>query len=330
MTMSQCFLRLLVLPLAFALWLAPAARAGDYVLAIHGGAGGSRGDEAGDAATRAGLARALAAGKAVLAQGGAARAAVVAAIQVMEDDPAFNAGRGAVLDARGEAALDVSLMDGRDLAVGAATGLRRVKNPILLANLILERGPHVMYAGKGAEDFAHAQGMRLVKNAYFVTPQRRLELQRLRRARATPKTDKPGTVGAVALDTAGNLAAGTSTGGLAGKAYGRVGDSPIIGAGTYAANGVCAVSATGDGEYFIRATAARDICARIEFLKENAATAAETVLNGKIKPLGGLGGVIVIDGAGGVAMPYNTGRMARAVARAGAAFRIALYPEDGA
>lgn len=301
---------------------------GGYVLAVHGGAGGSRGNNAVDKRGRKAIEAALKAGEKVLKEGGSARDAVVASIIVLEDERVFNAGRGAVLDETGYAALDVSLMDGKTLNVGAATGLRHVKNPILLAREIMDHSRHVMFWGKGAERFAKERGLSFVDPDYFRIKSRVDQLKRAQK-RAGKTGSTTGTVGAVARDKAGNLAAGTSTGGFTNKALGRVGDSPIIGSGTYADNKACAVSATGDGEYFIRATAARDVCVLIEYENMAALVAGETVLNKRIKPLGGYGGLIIIDKHGRVALPYNTGRMARGYVREGAEPHVALYPEDG-
>lgn len=298
-----------------------------YRLAVHGGAGGSRGNDEVDARARVALKAALAAGEDVLKSGGSARDAVVAAIVVLENEPVFNAGLGAVLDETGQAALDTSLMDGKTLKVGAATGLRHIPNPILLAREIMDHSRHVMFWGEGAEAFARSRGLDFVEPDYFQIPTRVKQLKRARKKASLGST--AGTVGAVARDKSGNLAAGTSTGGFTNKAWGRIGDSPIIGAGTYADNKACAVSATGDGEYFIRATAARDICVLIEHKGMSAAGAGDAILNGKIKPLGGTGGLIIIDREGSIALPYNTGRMARGLVREGQAAHIGLYKEDG-
>lgn len=312
----------------FAITTAQAQETVPYALAIHGGAGGTRGNDAVDERARIALKAALEAGESVLAAGGDARDAVVAAIVILENERVFNAGLGAVLDETGQAALDTSLMDGKTLKVGAATGLRHIPNPILLARAIMDHSSHVMFWGEGAEAFAKSQGIDFVEPSYFQIPTRVEQLKRAKE-RAMEAASKAGTVGAVARDKYGNLAAGTSTGGFTNKGLGRIGDSPIIGSGTYANNASCAVSATGDGEYFIRATAARDICALIEFKGLTAANAADQILNGKIKPLGGTGGVIVIDHQGNIALPYNTERMARGMVREGSGPHVALYPEDG-
>lgn len=299
----------------------------EYRLAVHGGAGGSRGNDAVDARARKALKEALMAGEAVLKDGGSARDAVVASIIILENERVFNAGLGAVLDETGHASLDTSLMDGKTLAVGAATGLKHLPNPILLAREIMDHSRHVMFWGEGAEAFAKSRGLDFVEPSYFQIPVRVKQLKRAQKRASLGST--AGTVGAVAMDKNGNLAAGTSTGGFTNKAFGRIGDSPIIGAGTYADNKACAVSATGDGEYFIRATAARDICVLIEHKGLDAAQAGDDILNNRIKPLGGYGGVIVIDRDGNIALPYNTDRMARGLVREGQPIHIGLYEEDG-
>ena len=236
-----------------------------HAIAVHGGAGDLPPHELTperERAYHAGLARALEAGAAMLARGGSSLDAVVAAVQVLEDDPLFNAGRGSVIAANGICEMDASLMDGRDLRAGAVTGLRHVRSPIGLARLVMERSPHVMLAGEGAEEFALEHGLEPVPNRHFVTERRQRELELALHegiGDAATAAFAKGTVGAVALDDEGNLAAATSTGGMTAKRWGRVGDSPIIGAGTYAANDCCAVSATGHGEFFIRAAVAHEI-----------------------------------------------------------------------
>jgi len=308
------------LAMAAALALAGATAAAEPVLAIHGGAGVVReGLSAEDeAAARAALERALRAGHARLAEGAPALEAVTAAITVLEDDPAFNAGRGAVFTHDGHNELDASLMDGRAGRAGAVVGVRRVRNPILLARAVMEHSPHVMLAGEGAEAFAAARGLEIVEPAYFHTPRRWEQLQRALREEAAGAGARPrdggrsyfGTVGAVALDAGGHLAAGTSTGGMTNKRWGRVGDSPVIGAGTWA-DARCAVSGTGWGEYYLRAAAAHEICARVRLAGEPVATAAEAVINGEIVRAGGNGGAIALDADGVVAFPFNTEGMYR-------------------
>jgi beta-aspartyl-peptidase (threonine type) len=290
-----------------------------FAIAIHGGAGTlSRSDLSAqqEAEYLAGLSAALDAGYAVLDAGGPGLDAVIAAVRVLEDNPLFNAGRGAVLNRDGVAELDASVMDGRTLGAGAVTGLQHVKNPVDLARLVMDRSPHVMLVGAGAEEFARTQGMELVSNEYFRTAARQRQLERHLRGAVTRENELEafGTVGAVALDAQGNLAAATSTGGMTGKRWGRVGDSPLIGAGTYASNTSCAVSATGHGEYFIRTVVAHDICAQVEYLKIPLAQAVDNVLNDKMKKLGGNGGVIAIDARGEVVLGFNSEGMFRGVA----------------
>lgn len=303
--------------------LAPAARTADRVqpvLVIHGGAGAMPRAEMSaerEKAYRAGLEAALDAGFAILERGGSSLDAVVEVVRMLEDDPQFNAGRGAVLNHDGLAELDASLMDGRTLQAGSVAGVSHVKNPILLARLVIEKSVHVMLIGAGAEEFALENGVTLVPNTYFHTEHRKLQLERA-------KARVIGTVGAVALDANGNLAAATSTGGMENKRFGRVGDSPIIGAGTYADNSSCAVSATGHGEYFIRAVVAHDICARVAYARVSLQQAAREVIQDKVRKLGGTGGVIALDARGNVVMEFNTEGMFRGVKSAGRR-EIAIY-----
>jgi len=286
-----------------------------HAIAVHGGAGAlSPADLTPDneRAYRHGLEQALRAGFEVLSKGGASLDAVIAAVQVLEDDPLFNAGRGAVLNAGGVAELDASLMDGRDLRAGAVAGLRHVRSPIALARRVMDQSPHVMLAGPGAEEFALEQGMVPVANSHFVTERRRRELERyLQGVAASGDESLMGTVGAVALDADGNLAAATSTGGTTGKRWGRVGDSPLIGAGTYAANDCCAVSATGHGEYFIRAAVAHEIASLMRYRGLGVAEAADEVVMRQLVKLGGSGGVIAVGRDGRIAMPFNSAGMLR-------------------
>ncbi|WP_264179956.1 isoaspartyl peptidase/L-asparaginase [Luteimonas panaciterrae] len=310
--------------------------AGDTVLAIHGGAGVIRKGMTPESEkqVRAALALALRKGHEQLAAGKPALDAVTAAITVLEDDPHFNAGKGAVFTHEGRNELDASLMDGATLKAGAVAGVRRVKNPILLARAVMEHSPHVMLTGEGAEAFAKAQGVELVDPGYFRTEERWRQLQKALkeekagRAYSDPDTAKHfGTVGAVARDTQGHLAAGTSTGGMTNKRYGRVGDSPIIGAGTYA-NAVCAVSGTGWGEFYLRVSAAHEICARMAYRGETAAQAGEAVINRQIPALGGDGGAIVLAADGSVAMPFNTDGMFRGWIGADGIPHVAIYAEE--
>jgi beta-aspartyl-peptidase (threonine type) len=314
-------------------------------IVIHGGAGVIRRETLTpekEAAYRAKLTEALQAGHAVLARGGTSLDAVGAAIRILEDSPLFNAGKGAVFNHDGQNELDASIMDGRTLKVGAVAGLHHVKNPIELARKVMEKSPHVMMVGDGAEAFAKEQGVELVPAEYFRTEQRWEQLQKaLEKEKASqgqppsslgpsrdPATgeEKFGTVGAVALDQAGNLAAGTSTGGITNKRYGRVGDSPIIGAGTYA-NARCAVSATGHGEYFIRYTVAHDICARVEYLGLPLKEAASAVVMDVLVKAGGDGGIIAMDAQGHVAMTFNSPGMYRGYMGEDGTPHVAIFQE---
>jgi len=286
-----------------------------HAIAIHGGAGTLAPADLtpeNERAYRAGLERALRAGFAVLDAGGTALDAAVTAVQVLEEEPLFNAGRGAVLAANGLHELDASVMDGRDLRAGAVTGVRHVRSPIALARLVMEHSPHVMLAGTGAEEFALEQGLQPVPNSHFATERRRLELERMLQGRIEAGRESlMGTVGAVALDAAGNLAAATSTGGMTGKKWGRVGDSPIIGAGTYAANDCCAVSATGHGEFFIRAAVAHEIASLMRYRGLDVVAAADEVVMQQLVRLGGSGGVIAVGRDGRIAMPFHSDGMLR-------------------
>ena len=302
--------------LVVALWgLVSVSHAEDrWVAVVHGGAGdvlpGEARAEVGQA-YRDGMARALRAAGAVLSGGGQSLDAVQAAITTLEDDPVFNAGKGAVFNAVGENELDASIMRGDTLDAGAVAGVRQIKNPIVAARAVMERSPHVLLAGNGADEFARAEGLTMVAPGYFRTD------LRWRQFEAAKATGKFGTVGAVVLDASGNLAAGTSTGGLTFKRFGRVGDSPIIGAGTYADNGSCAVSATGQGEFFIRLGVARSICARVQFQGLAVEDAAATVIQQDLQRLGGSGGVIVLDPQGEIAIEFNTAVMNRGYLQAG-------------
>lgn len=296
---------------------AVSAQAAVPVLVVHGGAGVVKSEltPEKDKLVRADLQRALEAGYGVLKSGGSSLDAVGKAIVVLEDSPRFNAGKGAVFTHDGKNELDSAIMDGATLRAGAIAAVHRVKNPILLARAVMEKSEHVFLVGDGAEVFAKSVGIELVDPKYFYTPERWQALQSAlreeREKKAEPgKTPHHGTVGAVALDAQGRLAAGTSTGGMTNKRWGRVGDSPIIGAGTYA-DARCAVSATGWGEYFIRATVARDICARVEYARTPVAEAARQVVMDVIPKLGGDGGVIALDSDGNFTTPFNTDGMYR-------------------
>lgn len=300
-----------------------------YALVIHGGAGTISPEKITpemERDLRAGLQRSLDAGHAILKNGGSSVDAVVAAVRALENDPLFNAGRGAVFTSAGTHEMDAAIMDGRTLKAGAVGGIKRVKNPILLARAVMEKSPHVMLAGDGAEDFARELGFEIVEQEYFYTDQRWQALERMRseRAESLSDADRHGTVGAVALDRSGNLAAATSTGGNTNKWPGRIGDTPVIGAGTYANNQTCAVSATGDGEFFIRAVAGHDLSALMEYSGMNLAAAARAVIE-KVGALGGTGGLIAIDRDGNIALPFSTTGMYRgSVAADGSSF-VGIY-----
>lgn len=299
-------------------------------IAIHGGAGTISRTEMtpeNEASYRAGLAAALDAGYGALERGGSSLDAVTDAVRSLEDNPLFNAGRGAVLAHDGSAELDAAVMDGNDLRAGAVAGLRRIRNPIDLARLVMDRSPYVMLIGEGAEAFAAEQGVMLVPNEYFRSAIRERQLRGVQNGSREAINDMSalGTVGAVARDAHGNLAAATSTGGLTDKRRGRVGDSPIIGAGTYADNASCAVSATGHGEFFIRHVVAHDICARVAYGRVPLARAVEDVIQRKLKPIGAEGGVIAIDPAGEVAMDFNSDGMYRGVRNSRGQREIAIF-----
>lgn len=268
--------------------------------------------EENEQAYRTSLEAALREGNEVLQNGGSALDAVQAAITTMETDPLFNAARGAVLTSENTVELDAAVMDGETRNAGALTGVKTVKHPIRLARAIMEDSYHVMFAQEGAEAFAKEQGLELVENDYFITSARRMgEEPRPSDPPTLTEDEKYGTVGAVALDQSGNLAAGTSTGGISDKEFGRVGDSPIIGAGTYASNESCAVSATGQGEFFIRGVAAHSVASRVRFGGASLEEAAQTTID-EIEGLGGVGGVITLDREGNIAIPFSTEGMFRA------------------
>ena len=280
-----------------------------YGLVIHGGAGTITRENMSpekEAEYISKLTAALKTGYAILENGGSGLDAVEATIKVMEDSPLFNAGKGAVFTGAGTNELDASIMDGATLQGGAVAGVKTVKNPISAARKVMEKTGHVLLAGEGADAFAKEQGLDIVDNSYFHTEHRFKSLIKAKEK----EMEKHGTVGCVALDKKGNLAAGTSTGGLTNKRWGRVGDSPIIGAGTYASNETCAVSATGQGEYFIRGSVAFDIAAQMDYEKKSVQTAAQAVID-KLTERGGTGGVIVMDSKGNIAMPFNTEGMYR-------------------
>jgi beta-aspartyl-peptidase (threonine type) len=314
-----------------------------FVLVVHGGAGAMGGISAEHQAEyTAGLTKALKAGYRVLKDGGTAVEAVTAAIKILEDDPLFNAGKGAVFTYEGRNELDAGIMDGKTLKAGAVAGVTTVKNPITAAKAVMEQSPHVMLSGRGADDFAAAHGCVIVKPSYFYTAARWADLQRVKKAvddeehskRSSSGALQPGnhdwkygTVGAVALDAFGNLAAGTSTGGMTAKRWNRIGDSPIIGAGTYANNATCAISCTGWGEYFIRLGVAKSISDMMEYRGETIQEAAHTMIFEKLAALGGDGGLIALDKHGNFIMPFNTKGMFRGYVREDGVITTAIYAQ---
>ena len=316
----------------------PDMEAKKFGLVIHGGAGTierSNMTPEKEREYRAGLERALKAGYEILKSGGSSLDATEAAVRVLEDDLHFNAGRGSVFTSAGTNEMDAAIMDGKTLAAGAVAVLKHVKNPISFARFVMEKSGHVMMDGEGAEVFAKENGIELVDQKYFFTQERWDALQKIKAAEkkrtggagkafVITDQDRHGTVGAVALDKNGNLAAATSTGGTTNKRPGRVGDSPIVGAGTYANNATCAVSATGDGEYFIRASVGHDISALMEYRGMSLEEAAQAVLD-KVAKLGGTGGLIAIDRKGNVALPFNTSGMYRGYVDPNGKFVVEIY-----
>lgn len=270
------------------------------------------------------LEKALLAGGKILENGGASLDAVETAIRILEDDSMFNAGRGAVFNANGVNELDASIMDGNTLKAGAVANVTTIKNPISAARKVMEESPHVMLIKEGAERFAQEKGLELVDPSYFFTQN---SWNALQEARENEQSKKTGTVGCVALDKQGNIAAGTSTGGMTNKKSGRVGDTPIIGAGTYANNAACGISATGHGEYFIRNVVAYDIAARMMYLNQTLEDAADDIINNKLKKMGGNGGVIALDKNGNIAMPFNTSGMFRGFLKAGEKPNVYIFKE---
>jgi beta-aspartyl-peptidase (threonine type) len=322
-----------------------------WSVAIHGGAGVIERKDLSpetEAAYRAALTRATEAAAAVLDDGGTALDAVETAIRLMEDDPLFNAGRGAVFTSKGTNELDAAIMDGATLKAGAVAGVTGVRNPIRLARRVMEASPHVMMIGSGAEAFAAEQGLERAEPAWFFTERRWRSLVEVLTERGDPVPPRPegaplpgaaveaapiderkfGTVGVVALDVHGNLAAGTSTGGTTGKRWGRVGDAPVIGAGTYASNRGCAVSATGTGEYFIRLSVARTICALMELRGMSAQAAADQVIGHDLTAIGGDGGAIVLSPRGEAAFSMNTSGMYRGSAASDRPVSVAIFADE--
>jgi L-asparaginase / beta-aspartyl-peptidase len=321
--MKMIFKALLVLVIAtMTLAAAPAPNKGKpppakprWAIVIHGGAGVMSRETMlpeKEAAVRAALKLALDKGSIILRRGGSSLDAVEAAVKVLEDDPNFNAGRGSVFTYEGGISMDAAIMDGQTRAAGAISGTTITRNPISLARRVMEDSPHVLLSGVGADEFAKEKGLATEEPSYFETPERREQLDKMK-AEQLSSFDvdlKYGTVGAVALDSKGHVAAATSTGGLTGKRWGRIGDSPIIGAGTYADDRACAVSATGSGEYFLRVGVAHEICARVRFKGERIVPAASAVM-AEVKEMGGTGGVIVITPDGQIGWSFNTPGMYR-------------------
>lgn len=302
------------------------AQTKNYTLVIHGGAGyitPNMSMQKQQEYTKA-LTRALQVGDSVLKNKGTALDAVEQTIHVLENCPLFNAGKGAVFNAEGKNELDASIMDGKTGLAGAVAGVTIIKNPISAARLVMEKSAHVMMIGKGAEKFAMENHLETVDPKYFSTQERWADyLKAKQKAEGVDK--KHGTVGCVALDTYGNLAAGTSTGGMTYKKYGRVGDSPVIGAGTYADNNTCAVSATGHGEFFIRNVVAYDISALMKYKNMSLQDAANEVIMNKLKPIGGTGGVVCVDKNGNVAMPFNTEGMFRGYIKSNGEVKVLMF-----
>lgn len=333
-----------------------------WAIVVHGGAGVIERDDLTpeqDKAYREAMARVANVGAEVLKKGGSALDAIEASVKILEDDPLFNAGRGAVFTAEGRNELDASIMDGKTLKAGAVAGVTRTRHPISLARAVMEKSGHVMLIGEGAERFSLSQKLDQVDPAYFFTERRWQALEKALKAQGLPIPPRPkgapsvpelradlqhdegeyraglaqvekkfGTVGVVALDANGNVAAGTSTGGTTAKRWGRVGDAPIIGAGTYASNKSCAVSATGTGEYFIRLTVAREICALVEHKGVSLQAAADQVIQKDLTALGGDGGVIAVAPNGEMAWSFNTSGMYRARVADGAPLTVGIYKDD--
>ena len=310
-------MKALFLTIACILCLHPLlAQKRQYAIAIHGGAGNLENlakDTALAAPYYAALDSALRIGEKLLAAGAQAEEVIIAVVRYLEDNPLFNAGKGATVTSEGTHELDAAIMLGKDLSAGAVAGVKTVRNPIEAAYAVMTKTPHVMLSGTGAERFAAEQGLAIVDNTYFSVPKTVKLIEQI-------KAEKNGTVGCVVFDKHGNLAAGTSTGGMLRKRWGRVGDSPVIGAGTYADNNSCAVSCTGHGEYFIRHAVAFNLCARYKYLGETLAQAAEYIIHRELNANESNGGLIAIDKNGIIAMPFNSTGM----------FRGSLFMEEGA
>lgn len=303
----------------------------NYSIVIHGGAGVMSKEKMSNelqAEYKAKLTEALQLGEKMLKDGANAPDVVVKVINIMEDSPLFNAGKGAVFTHEGINELDASIMEGKTLNAGAVAGVRTIKNPINAALEVMQNSKHVMLSGKGASEFAKKQGLEMVSNEYFYTESRYQSLQKiLQKERKRTKKDNIGTVGCVVLDTYGNLCAGTSTGGMTNKKYGRIGDSPIIGAGTYANNNTCAVSCTGHGEYYIRLGFARDISAMMEYQKLAVSQACKEEIK-KLSKLNGTGGVIAVDKNGNIAMEFNTSGMFRGYIKSNGEREVSIFKNN--
>jgi len=301
----------------------------EYVLVIHGGAGQILKEKISPEREKQyilKLSEALTSGAEILKNGGTSLNAVEKAINILEDSPLFNAGKGAVFTEKGENEMDASIMDGKTLKAGAVAGVKTIKNPISAARKVMTESKHVLLGGEGAENFAAEAGLEIVEPAYFYTQSRWDSFQKAKqKLQNKEEIDKHGTVGAVALDKQGNLAAGTSTGGMTMKMFGRIGDTPIIGAGTYANNNTCAVSGTGHGEYFIINVVAYDISALMEYKKMSLDEAANFVINKKLKSQKGSGGVIALDKDGNISMPFNTEGMFRGYINSNGEMKVLLY-----
>ncbi len=302
----------------------------DYVLVIHGGAGvitKQNMTPEKEKAYRAKLNEALETGQKILEKGGTATETVIAVINIMENSPLFNAGKGAVFTHEGKNELDASIMDGKTLNAGAVAGVTNIKNPITLAYAVMTKSKHVMLSGKGASEFAKEQGLEIVDPSYFYTENRWKSLQKVLENEKKAKKEKHGTVGCVVLDKWGNLAAGTSTGGMTNKQYGRIGDSPIIGAGTYADNATCAVSGTGHGEFFIRYVVAYTVSALMKYKGLSLQEAGNEIINNTLKDVGGEGGLISVDKNGNIAMPFNTPGMFRGYLKSNGEKKVLIYKD---
>lgn len=309
-----------------------------FSIAVHGGAGTILREQMSDelkASILADLEASVRAGYKVLSESGNALDAVVAAVKVLEDSPNFNAGKGSVLTNKEMVEMDASVMHGKELDAGAIAGVRHIKNPIELARDVMNKSNHVLLIGEGAEEFAFEHGYEFTEQDYFFTDRRYDQLLSMKEKglfalseSKYPDDKKYGTVGAVALDQQGNLAAATSTGGVTNKKYGRVGDSSIIGAGTYAENGNVAVSTTGMGEYFIRKTVAGDVAARMRYLKEDVHMASETVIQGELREMGGEGGLIAVDAQGEIHFAMNSSGMYRAAIDIDGNFSVKIYADE--